>query len=84
MRNDADQGLGSGMEIVARLFVVALIAWVAASIVLAFPHGAGHSVETLTFFVVLHDASFALWVGGLAYIGAATAVRAWRSLDRTA
>ena len=84
MRNDADQGLSSGMEIVTRLFVVALIAWVVASVVVAFPHGEGHSVESLTAFEILREASFALWVGGLAYIGATAAVRVWHSLDRPA
>jgi hypothetical protein len=83
MRKNADQALSSGMEIVARMFVVALVAWVSASVVLAFPHGSGHSVESLTAFEVLREASFALWVGGLAYIGATAAVRAWRSLEKT-
>jgi len=35
----------------------------------------------MTFFVVLHDAAFPVWVGAFVCIPAGLALRAWRSLD---
>ena len=63
-------------------FVIGIALWVTASAVLAIPHGQGHSIESMTPFVVLRDAAFPVWVGAFACILAGLALRAWRSLDQ--
>ena len=54
-------------------FGIGIAIWLAASAVLA--NG------SMTFFVVLHDAAFPVWVGAFVCILAGLALRAWRSLD---
>ena len=56
--------------------------WVAASLVLAIPHGPGHSIESMQPFVVVRDAAFAVWIGAFVCILAGLALRAWRSFDQ--
>jgi hypothetical protein len=63
-------------------FFTAIALWVAASAVLAIPHGQGHSIESMTPFVVLRHAAFPVWVGAFVCILAGLALRAWRSLDQ--
>ena len=63
-------------------FVIGIALWVAASAVLAIPHGQGHSIESMTPFVILRDAALAVWVGAFASILAGLALRAWRSFDQ--
>ena len=77
---------GQRREVDARPFLtwvfgIGIAIWVAASAVLANPHGQGHSVGSMMFFVVLHDAAFPVWVGAFVCILAGLALRAWRSLD---
>jgi hypothetical protein len=49
-------------------FVIGIARWVAASVVLAIPHGQGHSIESMTPFVVLRDAAFPVWIGAFVCI----------------
>jgi hypothetical protein len=63
-------------------FVIGVALWVAASAVLAIPHGPGHSIESMTPFIVLRDATLPVWVGAFVCILAGLALRAWRSLDQ--
>ena len=61
-------------------FSIALFVWVGASIVLAIPHGPGHSIESLRLFEVVRDMALPVWVAGLVLIAAALAVKAFRKL----
>jgi hypothetical protein len=63
-------------------FVIGIALWVAASATLAIPHGPGHSIESMTPFVVLRDGAFPVWVGAFVCILAGLALRAWRSFDQ--
>jgi hypothetical protein len=59
---------------------IGIALWVVASAILAIPHGQGHSIASMTAFVVLRDAAFPVWVGAFVCILAGLALRAWRSL----
>jgi hypothetical protein len=61
-------------------FYICLLVWVGASIVLAIPHGQGHSIESLRLFEVVRDMAFPVWVASLLLIVAALAVKAFRKL----
>jgi len=61
-------------------FGIGISVWVAASLVLAIPHGMGHSIETMTPFEILRDGAFPVWLGAFVAILAGLALRAWRSL----
>jgi hypothetical protein len=63
-------------------FFIGIALWVAGSAVLAIPHGQGHSIESMTPFVVLRDEAFPVWVGAFVCILTGLALRAWRSLDQ--
>ena len=65
------------------LFVVGLILWTAASIVLAVPHGEGHSIESMRLFDFVRDVSFPMWLGGFVGILGALALQTLRSTRRT-
>lgn len=78
---------GQSREVDARPFLtwaffIGIAVWVAASTVLAIPHGQGHSIESMTPFVVLRDGASTVWVGAFVCILAGLALRAWRSFDQ--
>jgi hypothetical protein len=61
-------------------FGIGISLWVAATAILAIPHGPGHSIESMTPFVFVRDIAFPLWLGAFVSILAGLALRAWRSL----
>ena len=61
-------------------FGIGISLWVAASAILAIPHGPGQSIESMTPFVFVRDVAFPLWIGAFVSILAGLALRAWRSL----
>lgn len=63
-------------------FFIGISVWVAASAILAIPHGPGRSIESMTPFVVIRDGAFPVWLGALVCILAGLALRVWRSLDQ--
>jgi hypothetical protein len=81
MQTEERRDLAAALPFLTRAFVVGVALWVAASVVLAIPHGSGHSIESMTPVAVLRDAAFPVWLGAFACILAALALRAWRSLD---
>jgi len=62
-------------------FGIGISVWVAASLVLAIPHGMGHSIETMGPFEILRDAAFTVWLGSFVGILVVLALKASRSLD---
>jgi hypothetical protein len=74
--------LGTAIPFLTRAFVVGVAIWVAASMILAIPHGPGHSIESMTPVVVLRDAALPLWEGALACVVLALSLRAFRSLGQ--
>lgn len=62
-------------------FGIGMSVWVAASLVLAIPHGMGHSIESLQGFEVLRDGAFPVWLGAFVAILVVLALKAARSLD---
>jgi hypothetical protein len=61
-------------------FGIGISVWVAASVILAIPHGEGHSIRSMTPFVFFRDVAFPVWFGAFVSILAGLALRAWRSL----
>ena len=82
MQTREGRDLSAAVPILTRAFFIGIGLWVAASVVLAIPHGPGHSIESMTPVVVLRDAAFPLWVAAFVCILAGLALRAWRSLDQ--
>ncbi|MGZ6545923.1 MAG: hypothetical protein ACXVEI_11465 [Actinomycetota bacterium] len=72
--------LDATLRWVVPAFGACLAVWVLTSVILAIPHGHRHSIESMTPFVVVRDMAFPLWVGALVWLGAALALRAFRSL----
>jgi hypothetical protein len=62
-------------------FGIGISVWVAASLVLAIPHGMGHSIESLQGFEILRDGAFVVWLGAFVAILVVLALKATRSLD---
>jgi len=81
MQRDQNRELEAAMPFLTRAFTIAIALWVVASMILAIPHGRGHSIESMTPFVVLRDAAFPVWVGAFVCILGAFALRASRSLE---
>ncbi len=81
MQTDERQDLAARRPFLTRTFVVSGALWVAASVILAIPHGPGHSIESMTLVVVLRDAAVPVAIGAFACILAGLALSAWRSLD---
>ncbi len=65
----------------ARAFLVGMALWVVSSVILAVPHGPGHSIESMTPLVVIRDAAFPVWLGAFVAILAALALKAVRSIE---
>jgi hypothetical protein len=81
MQTGQRRDLAAALPFLTRTFLIGIGLWVAGSVVLAIPHGPGHSVESMTAMVVLRDAAFPVWLGAFACILAALALKAGRSLD---
>jgi hypothetical protein len=75
--------LAGALPFLVRAFLLGIGLWVVASVVLAIPHGPGHSIESMTPFVVVRDAAFPVWLGASACVLIALALKAWRSLDNS-
>jgi len=82
MQTSQRSGLEVAIPFLTRVLIIGIGLWVAASAILAIPHGPGHSVESMTSFVVLRDAAFPVWLGAFVCILAGLTLRAWRSLDQ--
>lgn len=81
MQTGQRRDLAAALPFLTRAFLIGIGLWVVASVVLAIPHGPGHSIESMTAFVVVRDAAFPVWLGAFACVLAALALRAWRSLE---
>jgi hypothetical protein len=62
-------------------FGIGISVWVAASLVLAIPHGMGHPIETMGSFEILRDGAFTVWLGAFVGILVVLALKASRSRD---
>ena len=73
--------LAAALPLFTRAFFIGIALWVVTSVVLAIPHGPGHSIESMTPVVVLRDAAFPVWLGAFVCLLAALALKTWRSLE---
>jgi len=80
VRTESDRRIDRYVSIAEATFTVAILVWGVCSIVLAIPHGQGHSIESLRPFEVVRDLAFPVWVSSVAVILTALALRAWRAL----
>jgi hypothetical protein len=74
------QDLDGALGIAIPAFLVAVVLWTLAALVLAIPHGPGHSIESMTPFVLLRDAALPVALAAFACMLAALVVRAWHRL----
>lgn len=81
MQTRQRRDLAAALPFLTRAVLIGIGLWVVASVILAIPHGPGHSIESMTPFVVVRDAAFPVWLGAFVCVLAALALEAWRSLD---
>ena len=74
----SDQAVGIWVKWFSRVFLIALLMWMATSAALGIPHGPGHSIERMTWAQTIRDITVPIWTGAVAGVIGLLAVRACR------